>query len=347
MNTLGAVLFVSIIGVPLAAQWLDYKTPGIPRLPDGKPNLSAPTPRSPDGKPDLSGLWFMRYSVEVLLNNFLDNLKPSAEALVKQRSENWFRDDPSTFKCLPRGPGAFFGGLPAGGEAQIVQSAGAIALLYADLEYRRIFMDGRQLPKDPNPTFMGYSVGRWEGDTLVVESNGFNDRTTLGQDGAPHTDALRITERYRRPDFGHMELEISFEDPGAFISSWTLPVKAVFRADNDMLEYVCNENEKDFIHIIGKTSDDLKYAVKVAPEVLAQYVGTYELTSPFPFILKVYVAAGDLMIDKLSAIPLSETAFSWNGERLEFFKDTEGKVPYLTWATPEGPAKAFRRAEAK
>jgi hypothetical protein len=344
VTTLVAALLLS---APAFGQWLNYSTPGIPRLPDGKPNLNAPTPRTPDGKPDLSGLWLLTPPRDAL--DAIDNLKPWAQAVVKQNRENFGRDDPTTFKCFPRGPGAFFGALPAGGWAHIVQTPGLIAVLYADLTFRRVFMDGRELEKDPNPSFMGYSVGRWEEDTLIVESNGFNDKTWLGQGGPPHTEALKITERFHRSDFGHMDVQVSFEDPASYKSTWTMPVKAGLMVDTEMLEYLTCENEKDLAHLSGKTTDDLKRAVNVAPEVLAQYVGTYEIKagSVVYYTVTVSLSGTDLLVNKTPVIPLSDTRFSWEGRQLEFVKDREGKVTHLTWAVPEGDAKAVRKLEAK
>jgi hypothetical protein len=349
MKALRAAPLVFVISLPLAAQWLDYKTPRIPRLADGKPNLSAPTPRTPDGKTDLSGLWLLEPSAEVWRNSRTSNLKPWAQVIVNRNIENWGRDDPTTFKCLPRGPGAFFGAYPAGGWTQIIQTPGLIALLYADLTYRRIFMDGRELENDPNPSFMGYSVGRWEGDTLVVESNGFNGLTWLGQGGVPHTEALKVTERFHRADFGHMDVQVKFDDPGAFNSPWTMPVKASRMVDTDMLEYLTCENEKDLTHLTGKTTDDLKSAVKVAPDVLAQYVGTYQVIARSGVVntLRVTVSGGELLINNTPLIPLSDASFSWEGRQLEFFKDAEGKVTHLSWPTPEGEAKGVRKPETK
>jgi len=279
-------------------------------------------------------------------------LKPWAQAVVSQNSENWGREDPTTYKCLPRGPGAFFGALPAAGWTQILQTPGLIALLYADLTFRRIFIDARELERDPNPSFMGYSVGRWEGDTLVVESNGFNNLTLLGQGGSPHTEALHVIERFHRTDFGHMDLQVTFDDPGAFNSPWTMSVKANRVVDTEMLEYVTCENEKDLKHIIGKTTDDLQYAVKIAPEVLAQYVGVYEVngreaTGRIRSTITVSLLGGELLINRVPLIPLSNTRFSWEGRQLEFFKDAEGKVTHLSWPTPEGEAKGIRMSEPR
>ena len=161
---------------------------------------------------------------------------------------------------------------------RFVQSPGVIAVLHADGTYRQIFMDGRALEPDPLPIFQGYSVGRWDGDTLVVESNGYNEKTWLHPEGLGHTEQLRITERYRRVDFGHMQVDITFEDPGAFDTPLHAVVSLEYAADDEILELVCNEaTEGGMKHWVGdKAADARATAVSVAPEILAKYVGTYK-----------------------------------------------------------------------
>src|ERR1035438_4714794 len=182
------------VSMPAAAQWLDYPTPGIPRTHDGKPNLSAPAPRTPDGKPDLSGIW--EHLNARTTAYYLDGIdipwQPWALSLFQQRTEDNQLDNPES-KCLPRGiPKA-----DAFDVHKIVQTPGLVLILYEyQNTFRQIFTDGRKLPVDPNPTWMGYSVGHWEGDTLVVESNGYNDKTWLDGAGHPHSERLRVTERY-------------------------------------------------------------------------------------------------------------------------------------------------------
>src|SRR5439155_18753277 len=184
-----------------------------------------------------------------------------AQALTNQRAEDLGKDHMFVL-CLPFGPGY----ATLAEMTRIVQIPSLIATLHNDLTYRQIFMDGRALEKDPNPTWMGYSVGRWEGDTLVVESNGYNDRTWL-LGGYPHTEALRMTERFRRIDFGHMDIAVTFDDPKAYNKAWTLRLGARLAADTEMMESVCNERpDNGQEHWIGKTSDAQKTAVKVAPE---------------------------------------------------------------------------------
>jgi hypothetical protein len=165
---------------------------------------------------------------------------------------------------------------------RIVQTPSLIVMLNPDLTYRQIWMDGRPLEREPNPSWMGYSVGRWDGDTLVVESYGFHAGTWLDRDGHPHTEQLRLVERYRRPNFGTLDIEVTLSDPGAYARPWTVKVAADYAADTEMLEWVCNEGgNRSLVHWVGKASDERKNEVKVAPAVLARYVGTYLEQAPF------------------------------------------------------------------
>jgi hypothetical protein len=141
---------------------------------------------------------------------------------------------------------------------KIVQTPALILILNPDLTYRQIFLDGRTLESAPNPNWMGYSVGHWDGDTLVVESFGFNDRTWLDHDGHPHTEALRVTERYHRRDFGNLDVEVTFSDPSAYARPWTVAVRAELAADTEMIEWVCNESSHGVEHWVGKASDERK-----------------------------------------------------------------------------------------
>src|SRR5579872_4668389 len=250
-----------LLPVSLYAQWLDFRTPGIPRTADGKPNLTAPAPRMPDGKPDLSGLWRPEpnpYNLSVIQNLKDEGIfRPAAEALFKQRVADFHRSDPITH-CLPGGPLEI---LTAGGIAmyRVMQSPNMVGLLYErGIIYRQIFMDGRELPKDPNPTWMGYSVGHWDGDTLVVESAGFNDRTWLDRVGHPHSEDLRVTERFRRVDFGHIQFQITFNDPKMLTDPLTRSIMINFAADTETLESFCNDNERDTAHFVGKVGQGAK-----------------------------------------------------------------------------------------
>lgn len=331
--------------LPVSAQWLNQPTAGIPRRADGKPNLTAPAPKAADGKPDLSGLW--RLGVEVGISaNITDGLaatdiKPWASALSRQRLEEFGKDDPEITGCKPGGPRH----ITHGGLTKIVQTPGLLAMLYEDLSFRQIFLDGRQLPQDPNPTWMGYSVGHWDGETLVVESAGFNDRTWLDFSGHPHTEALRIIERYRRVDVGHMNLTVALDDPGAYTKPWTVSAGGTLAADTELLEYVCAENEKDRAHLVGRTSKEK--TVTVAPGVLERYVGVYEVRRGRTF--NVTLSDGQLFIDlqgkgRVPMIPLSDTLFS---PRLlgtyEFVKNDNGEVTHMLVHSAEEVVTAVRR----
>ena len=198
-------VLVMASSIALAAQWLGQTTPGIPRTPNGKPNLAAPAPRAPDGKPDLSGLWSkssVKYARNIAADLKPDDLRPATRDTVERRREDLGKDGMQV-RCLPLGPAYPTSGDSTGSEMmRIVQTPQLIVMLNPDLTYRQIWMDGRALETNPNPSWMGYSVGRWEGDTLVVESVGFHPGTWLDRDGHPHTEQLRLTERYRRPTFG-------------------------------------------------------------------------------------------------------------------------------------------------
>jgi hypothetical protein len=304
MRTCLVVIAVALLGAPLAAQWLNEPTRGIPRTADGKPELSAPAPRTADGRPDLSGLWTKispKYSRNVAADLNNGDVQPWARALVEQRREDLGRDYMNV-KCLPLGPGYATAADSTGAEMmKIIQTPGLIVILNPDLTYRQIFLDGRTLESSPNPSWMGYSVGRWDGDTLVVESDGFNARTWLDHDGHPHTEALRTTERYRRRNVGNLEVDVTFSDPGAYARPWTVAVRAELAADTEMIEWVCNESGHGVEHWIGTASDDRKGEVQVAAAVLNQYVGTYEEQPPFwravARVVRIIVVDGRLVAD--------------------------------------------------
>ena len=333
MTIFKAAVVVTVLVTPLEAQWLNYRTPGIPRTADGKPNLTAPAPRTADGKPDLTGLWEWlspdTASGNVLLRKPGDlqpaDIQPWVQALLQQRAENFGVDNPR-YQCLPDGPNYS----TEQGYKRILQTPAMIAILQEDLTHRQIHMDGRAPETDPNPSWMGYSVGRWEGDTLVVETNGFNDRTWLIQ-GYPHTEALRMTERFRRTDFGHLEIAVTFDDPKAYNKAWTLPVSARLAADTEILEAVCNERlDSGQQHWIGRASDAQKSAVKVASEVLAKYVGVYKgIYLRNPRTVEVTLSGGTLSISvnggpKAPIFPQSETNFAGTGLTYQFLRNDRG-----------------------
>jgi len=340
MHKIGIILCA--MSVSLTAQWPDHPTPGIPRTPDGKPNLSAPAPRSADGKPDLSGVW--RVTNGNALFHITGDLKPEeirpwAAAIYKQREDD-FRRDTDGINCLPPGPKA---GIGVGGTPmKIIQTPGLVAILYEyHTIFRQIFTDGRGLPEDPNPTWMGYSIGHWEGDTLVVTTAGYNDRTTLDLAGHPHTEALRLTERYHRRDAGHIDLKVTFDDPKAYTRPWTLPMELDLVPDGDLIEYIC-ENERDKPHLVGKSGEEFR----VRAEVLAQYVGTYKFPD-FPDPAVVSLEGSSLMIElgtgKIPLIARSETSFTMEGTGVDFVKDAKGAVTAMIQHWTEGDRYFPRR----
>ena len=243
-----AALILSLMSVSLMAQWPKHPTPGLPRTADGKPDLSAPTPLIGDGKPDLSGVWVVRNGSFYLTWGLkTEDMLPWAAAIYKQR-ESDFRRETDGIACLPAGPKAAIG--VGGFPIKIVQTPNLIVILHEyDTMFRQVFIDGRALPEEANPTWMGYSVGRWEGDTLVVTTAGYNDRTTIDLAGHPHTEALRMTERYHRRDFGHLDVQITFDDPKAYTKPWTVTETMQIALNAELLEFVCNENEKDRSHL--------------------------------------------------------------------------------------------------
>src|SRR5262245_27711229 len=331
------------VTTPLHAQWLKHPTPGVPRTPDGVPNLVAPAPRTADGKPDFSGVWGLDAGASLFY--IVGALKPDeiqswARDAAKQQSENLFRDDPPG--CGPEGP-RFNHFLALSNK--IVQTPALMIVMSENLTYRQIFLDGRTLPEVVNPSFMGYSVGHWEGDTLVVETIGYNEKTKLDMSGFPHSEHLQLTERYRRLDFGHLEIQETFLDPTVYSRPFTVNVKGTLVPDTELLEYVCSENERDRkdLHLVGTRSEEVKAVtpVQVAPEILAQYVGTYDFRWPEnPTITSLWTVTmtnGALFLQGAPLTPLSETHFLWAGSgRLEFVKGARGSVTHFVATYVEG-----------
>jgi len=237
-----------------------------------------------------------------------------------------------------------------GNQYRIIQSSNVIGILYASGAYRQIFTDGRSLPEDPNPTWWGYSVGHWEGDTLVVQSNGFNDRTWLDFAGHPHTEDLRVTERFRRRDFGHIALQVTLDDSKTFTKPVTISLDVNYVPDTEMLEYVCNENERDSAHLVGKASDEVKGEVKLDPRVLSRYAGDYQSQEP-KMKAVITVSGGQLMFSiggkgAVALTNLSETSFYFpGGFPMDFVKDDKGALTIFLLHTPCGDFK-FARAAA-
>ena len=326
------ITLAALLSSPALAQWSNFKTPGIPRSADGKANLSAPAPRTADGKPDFNGIWQAGragaagqygYDYNVAQTLPAGGLTPWAQAVRQQRVQDFRKDSPLAH-CLPVSvPFLNFRGL-----SRIMQTPGLIVILYEspNSPHRTIFMDGRELPRDPNPTWLGYSVGHWEKDTLVVNSAGFNDKGWLDVGGNPQTESLRLTERFRRPDFGHLQLEVTFDDPKTFTKPFTLRIEKTYTADTEIFEDVC-ENERDSGHLLS--------GVKLKPEILASYAGTYDFLGR----QAVVTVSGDQLIVNDSANPRdqlfvahSETEFlsSVSEVALKFVKDANGAVLSFT-----------------
>jgi hypothetical protein len=252
------LLIVAVLAssTPIAAQWLNHPTAGIPRTADGKADLAAPVPRKANGKPVLAGLWRPAPGIVGDMTRGMKKgetvpFQPWAEAVFKERRANDSRDDP-TARCVVGGvPRSDFVGYPF----KILEPPGMMVILYEAVHsYRQIFTDGRTMPADPNPAWFGYSVGRWEGDVLVVETSGFNDNVWLDNAGRPATGALKVTERFVRKNFGQMDIEITIDDPKTYTRPWSVTQQLAFQPDTELLEYICNENNKYF-EIIPKLSD--------------------------------------------------------------------------------------------
>ncbi len=254
MRVLGAAAVVAllVVQVPASAQWLTHHDPKIPRTADGKPDLTAPAPRLPDGTPDLNGLW------NAVDGRFLTNLPrragvdapftPWAAAIFKARQDNQGRDRPAG-RCLPHTvPTAM---LVPGYPWKVLQTPGLTVILFENFtDFRQIFTDGRDFPADRQPAWFGYSIGRWERDTFVIESTGFNGEAWLDDTGHPRSEEMRVTERIRRLDVGHLEVEFTFNDPKAYTRPWSVTVPFELLADAEIIENFC-ENERDWAHIVA------------------------------------------------------------------------------------------------
>jgi hypothetical protein len=259
-----AIAFVTL-APGLGSQWLNHPTAGVPRLANGQPNLSAPAPRTMDGKPDLSGVWraiadgegvsFAGAPLPALFRNIGAQLKdglpyrPWARALTNARQAENLKDSPDG-KCLPLSILWLHSHLFP---SKILQTPGLVVILYEKgVDFRQVFIDGRALPVDPQPSFFGYSTGRWEGEALVVRTNGFKDDLWADLYGNPLTESATITERFRRPDFGNLEIVITVDDPKAYTAPFTVTVRQQVLVDTDLLEFICLENEKDQSRLVGK-----------------------------------------------------------------------------------------------
>lgn len=339
--------YLSPLTEPALAQWLNYPTPGIPRTPDGKANLAAPTPRTPDGNPDLSGIWSGPgaggYDRNITRDLKPEDIQPWAEALYQQRVRDMGKDAPRA-NCLPD-PFVYYHMVDL---ARFAEMPGLIVVLYqgtTNSVHRQIFTDGRPLPKDPSPTWMGYSVGHWEGQTLVVDTAGFNDRGWLDIEGHPHSEALHITERFRRRDFGHMDLEITIDDPKTFRRPFSLKIAKTLVPDTDLLESIC-ENDRSVTHMLGGTG------IKLSTDFLSKYAGAYEYGPGSPAMITV---EGDLLFLregsnplKLPLAPNSETVFvsRTEGDPIEFLRDGRGAITGFIRHAGGGDRRAVRKSDA-
>jgi hypothetical protein len=255
LQVAASIALVELIAIPVHAQWTKVPAADFPRGADGKPNLAAPAPRSPDGRPDLSGIWETEGGFN---QNLAKDLKegvpyqPWAKALSDERSTGSRELEDPAANCLPQGVPRI-GAVPP--PWRIIQTPKYLAVLYEAFNFwRQIFLDGRELGEDFNPTWMGYSTGKWDGDTLVVDTRGFNGKTWLDQPGKPATDALHVIERFRRKDFGHMEIQITIDDPKAYTKPWTVTEQAHLLTDTELLEFICNENNVDLGHLKAKSA---------------------------------------------------------------------------------------------
>ncbi len=273
-RTVHAVLLaLTIAPLSAAAQWITIKTPDVPLLPNGKPNLKAPAPRTLDGHPDLSGLWMTTSTTPCpdLIRDGQDcqekdipslqaiNIgygmpgglpyQPWAAALVKQRTADNSKDDPHTH-CLPSNTPRIWT-LPH--RQKIVQTPRLLVVLNEfSSAYRQIYTDGRSLPVDPTPSWNGYSIGRWQEQTLVVETIGLSKNVWLDISGSPISEGARITERLRRPDYGHLDVDVTVDDPKTYTRTWTTTVHESLQLNIEMIDEVCLENEQSTRHLVGR-----------------------------------------------------------------------------------------------
>ena len=265
LASLLAAASIAVASVSLEAQWIGYPTANVPRTRDGKPNFAAPAPRAANGKPDFSGVWEAEgYSrgtegtgapprtVFFDLAHALGSrppYQPWAGEVYDRRKADQSKDNPDA-RCLPLGPLQMLAHpLPK----KILQSPGLLVLLHErNMEFRQIYIDGRPAPRDPNPSWYGYSTARWEGDALVVDTNGLRDGLWADFDGSPLTDQAKIRERFRRPNFGTLLVDVTIDDPKAYTRPFTVAVNSHLALDTDLLEYACLENEKDAKRLVGR-----------------------------------------------------------------------------------------------
>ena len=271
-----AMVFLAAASGSAAAQWFNQPSPRAPRTASGEVDLAAPTPRLANGKPDLSGVWMTAEPICVIrgtapvsellkLNppsrtcpprtasfsrqsiNFGIDMpgglpyQPWLAAVVDQRTANQAIDDPH-IRCLPD---VFLRAYGLPHYLKFAQSPDLLLMLNEyNAIYRQVFTDGRQLPKEPNPSWQGYSAARWDGDTLVIDSVGFRDDLWIDWDGSVITEAAKLRERIRRPDFGHLDIQVTVDDPKAYTKPWTVNLRQQFASDTELIDEICAEGEK-------------------------------------------------------------------------------------------------------
>jgi hypothetical protein len=247
---------------PVAAQWIDTQTAGVPRKADGKVDVTAPAPRMPDGKPDFSGIWTAGDSNrqkedvasdgnDIGSSRYMSNLgadlpgglpyQPWLVPIVKERTANLAIDDPH-IRCLPDNFLRAYG-LPH--LLKFVHKPDLLVVLdEMNAGYRQVFTDARPLPVDPNPTWQGYSSAKWSGDTLVVDTVGLRDDTWIDWNGSVLTEKAKVREEIRRPDFGHLIIKVTVDDPNAYTKPWTVTLKQRIVVNAELIDEICLENEQ-------------------------------------------------------------------------------------------------------
>ena len=281
------VLGAPLASPPLAAQWMQYPTAGVPRKADGTVNMSAPAPRIANGKPDFSGIWTTaepnrdtgelstpkqkqgprdpRTSKQAQSPGDPGDIRASRQMaylgvdlpgglpyqpwlakVTKERTDNLAKDDPH-IRCLPDNFLRAYG-LPH--LLKFVQTPGLLVVLdEMNAIYRQVFLDGRPLPTDPTPSWQGYSSGKWSGDTLIIDTIGLRDDTWIDWNGSVLTQAAKVREQIRRPDFGHLEIQVTVDDPKAYTKPWTVTLKQRIVVDTDLIDEICLENEQSLKHM--------------------------------------------------------------------------------------------------
>jgi len=267
------ILSTPLASTHLAAQWVKYPTAGVPRKADGKVDMSAPSPRMVNGKPDLSGIWTTAEpngrrkaspgdrqtstdAGNITASRQMANIgvdlpgglpyQPWLVPIVKERTANLAKDDPH-IKCWPDNFLRAYG-LPH--LLKFIDTPNLLVMLNEmNAGYRQVFTDARPLPEDPNPSLQGYSSAKWSGDTLVIDTIGLRDDTWIDWNGSVLTQAAKVREQIRRPDFGHLEIQVTVDDPKAYTKPWTVTLKERIVVDAELIDEICLENERSLKHM--------------------------------------------------------------------------------------------------